>query len=157
MYVLAEMRDVVSIKPWHFDQDMKFVIEDELNKKFANKVIYDLGLCVALFDISEIEDSYIFPEDGSSHTRVKFRYVIFRPYLDEVLVGKVKSSSKEGIYVSMQFFDDIFIPASNLQSPTKFDEKEQLYVWQYDTGDSVHDLYVDLGEEIRSAFYLFIS
>lgn len=63
--------------------------------------------------------------------------------------GKVKSSSKEGVYVSMQFFDDIFIPASNLQNPTKFDEKEQLYVWQYNTGDSVHDLYIDLGEEIR--------
>lgn len=87
MYVLAEMRDIVSIKPWQFDQDLKLVIEDELNKKFANKVIYQLGLCVALFDILKIEDSYIFPGDGSSHTRVTFRYVIFRPFLDEVLVG----------------------------------------------------------------------
>lgn len=90
MYVLAEMRDIVSIKPWQFDQDLKLVIEDELNKKFANKVIYQLGLCVALFDILKIEDSYIFPGDGSSHTRVTFRYVIFRPFLDEVLVGNYK-------------------------------------------------------------------
>lgn len=88
MYVLAEMRDVVSIKPWQFDQDLKLVIEDELNKKFANKVIYELGLCVALFDILKIEESYIFPGDGSSHTRVTFRYVIFRPFLEQVLVGK---------------------------------------------------------------------
>lgn len=87
MYVLAEMRDVVSIKPWQFDQDLKLVIEDELNKKFANKVIYELGLCVALFDILKIEESYIFPGDGSSHTRVTFRYVIFRPFLEQVLVG----------------------------------------------------------------------
>lgn len=64
-------------------------------------------------------------------------------------IGKVKSSSKEGIYVSMMFFDDIFIPASNLATPSRFDEKEQLHIWQYDTGDSVHDLYIDLGEEIR--------
>lgn len=70
-------------------------------------------------------------------------------FYDFNLKGKVKSSSKEGVYVSMQFFDDIFIPASNLQNPTRFDEKEQLYVWQYDTGESVHDLYIDLGEEIR--------
>ena len=87
MYVLAEMRDVVSIKPWQFDQDLKLVIEDELNKKFANKVIYELGLCVALFDILKIEESYIFPGDGSSHTRVTFRYVIFRPFLEQVLLG----------------------------------------------------------------------
>ena len=51
MYVLAEMRDIVHVKPWQFDQDLRVVIEDELYKKFAKKVIYELGLCIALFDI----------------------------------------------------------------------------------------------------------
>ncbi len=88
MYVLAEMRDIVSIKPWQFGQDLKEVIEAELNKKYANKVIFQLGLCIALFDITKIEDSYIFPGDGSSHTRATFRFVVFRPFLDEVLIGK---------------------------------------------------------------------
>jgi DNA-directed RNA polymerase III subunit RPC8 len=149
MYVLVEMRDIIHVKPWQFDQDLKVVIEDELNKKLANKVIYQLGLCIALFDIVKMEDSYIFPGDGSSHTRVTFRFVVFRPFIDEILVGKVKSSSREGIHVSMTFFDDIFIPSTNLPTPTRFDETEQLYVWQYDTGESVHDLYIDIGEEIR--------
>lgn len=87
MYVLVEMRDIVDVKPWQFDQDLRMVIEDELNKKFANKVIYQLGLCIALFDIIKIEDSYVFPGDGSSHTRVTFRFVVFRPYIDEILMG----------------------------------------------------------------------
>jgi DNA-directed RNA polymerase III subunit RPC8 len=87
MYVLTEMRDIVHVKPWQFDQDLRVVIEDELNKKYANKVIYELGLCIALFDILKIEDSYVFPGDGSSHTRVTFRYVVFRPFIDEVLQG----------------------------------------------------------------------
>lgn len=87
MYVLTEMKDVVHIKPWLFDQDIKVVIEDELNKKYANKVIYQLGLCIALFDIIKIEDSYVFPGDGSSHTRVTFRFVVFRPFIDEILLG----------------------------------------------------------------------
>ena len=56
MYVLAEMRDIVHVKPWQFDQDLRIVVEDELNKKYANKVIYELGLCIALFDISKISN-----------------------------------------------------------------------------------------------------
>lgn len=87
MYILAEMKDVVHVKPWYFDQDLLNVIEDELNKKFANKIIYQLGLCVALFDIKEIGNSSVLPGDGSSHTKVSFRYVIFRPFIDEILVG----------------------------------------------------------------------
>ena len=51
--------------------------------------------------------------------------------------------------MSLVFFDDIFIPAANLQKPYRFDEKEQLFIWQYDTGESVHDFYMDIGEEIR--------
>lgn len=81
------MKDVIHVKPWYFEQNLLNVIEDELNKKFANKVIFQLGLCVALFDIKEIYDSSILPGDGSSHTQVLFRYVIFRPLIDEILVG----------------------------------------------------------------------
>ena len=88
MYFLAEIRDIIHVKPWQFDKDLKVVIENELNNKYANKVVFELGLCIALFDILLIEDSYVFPGDGSSHTRVTFRFVVFRPFIDEVLVGK---------------------------------------------------------------------
>ncbi len=27
-----------------------------------------MGLCIALWDVTKLEDSYIFPGDGSSHT-----------------------------------------------------------------------------------------
>ncbi len=149
MYVLSEMKDLVHVKPWQFDQDLRVVIEEELNKKLANKVIYQLGLCVALFDVLKIENSFIFPGDGSSHTRVTFRYVIFRPFIDEILIGKVKSCNKDGVFVTLSFFEDIFIPVSNLQNSSKFDENEQLFIWQYNTGDQTHDLYMDIGEPIR--------
>jgi len=32
------------------------------------QVIHNVGLCIALWDIVKMEDSYIFPMDGSSHT-----------------------------------------------------------------------------------------
>lgn len=50
----------------------------------------------------------------------------------------------------MGFFDDILIPPSALQHPSRFDETEQAWVWEYDTGDgNKHDLFMDAGESIR--------
>lgn len=50
----------------------------------------------------------------------------------------------------MGFFDDIIIPPSSLQHPSRFDETEQAWVWEYDTGDGgKHDLFMDAGEPIR--------
>lgn len=57
-----------------------------------------MGLCIALYDISNLEESYIFPGDGSSHTRVSFRYIVFRPFMEEILLGKIRSSSPEGVH-----------------------------------------------------------
>lgn len=52
--------------------------------------------------------------------------------------------------VTMGFFDDILIPPTALQHPSRFDETEQAWVWEYDTGDgNKHDLFMDAGETIR--------
>uniref|UniRef100_A0A7N9D2B6 DNA-directed RNA polymerase subunit n=1 Tax=Macaca fascicularis TaxID=9541 RepID=A0A7N9D2B6_MACFA len=112
-------------------------------------VVYNVGLCICLFDITKLEDAYVFPGDGASHTKVHFRYVVFHPFLDEILIGKIKGCSPEGVHVSLGFFDDILIPPESLQQPAKFDEAEQVWVWEYETEEGAHDLYMDTGEEIR--------
>ncbi|XP_043931617.1 DNA-directed RNA polymerase III subunit RPC8 isoform X2 [Protopterus annectens] len=99
MFVLVEMTDTVRIPPWQFERKLNDAIAEELNKKLANKVVYSVGLCICLYDITKLEDSYIFPGDGASHTKVHFRYVVFHPFLDEILVGKIKACSQEGVHV----------------------------------------------------------
>ena len=51
--------------------------------------------------------------------------MVFRPFIEEVLIGRVKSSTKEGLTLNLGFFDDIFLPASHLQHPCRFDESDQ--------------------------------
>ncbi|XP_014048759.1 DNA-directed RNA polymerase III subunit RPC8 isoform X2 [Salmo salar] len=120
MFVAVEMVDTVRIPPWNFQRQFNEAIAEELNKKLANKVVYQVGLCICLYDITKLEDSYIFPGDGASHTKV-----------------------------SLGFFDDIVIPPESLQQPAKFDEAEQVWVWEYETDEGAHDLYMDQGEDIR--------
>nr|KAF6374987.1 RNA polymerase III subunit H [Pipistrellus kuhlii] len=149
MFVLVEMVDTVRIPPWQFERKLNDSIAEELNKKLANKVVYNVGLCICLFDITKLEDAYVFPGDGASHTKVHFRYVVFHPFLDEILIGTIKGCSPEGVHVSLGFFDDVLIPPESLQQPAKFDDAEQVWVWEYETEEGAHDLYMDTGEEIR--------
>lgn len=149
MFNLVAMTDTVKIPPWLFNVDLCDAVKVELNRRFANKVIHNVGLCICLFDVLKYEDSFIFPGDGSSHTKVHFRFIVFHPFVDEVLVGKIKSCSREGVTVSLGFFDDIIIPPEYLQQPSKFDDAEQVWVWEYVTPDGTHDLFMDINEPIR--------
>ncbi|XP_063984860.1 DNA-directed RNA polymerase III subunit RPC8 isoform X2 [Diachasmimorpha longicaudata] len=150
MFVLTELKDVVKIPPWKFKRKFNDAITDELNRKLANKVYLNVGLCIALHDILKIEESFIFPGDGSSHTKVSFRFIVFRPFMEEILIGKIRSCSPEGVHVTLGFFEDIIIPPHKLQYPSRFDQAEQAWVWEYDTGDGErHDLFMDANEIIR--------
>ncbi|CAH1178932.1 unnamed protein product [Phaedon cochleariae] len=150
MFLLAEMKNVTRILPEQFHMKLNDAIAGELNEKLANKVVLNVGLCIALYDILSLQESYIFPGDGASHTRVKFRFIVFRPFIEEILVGRIRSCSQEGVHVTLGFFEDIVIPPTALQHPSRFDENEQAWVWEYDTGDgNKHDLFMDAGEIIR--------
>ncbi|RUS88006.1 hypothetical protein EGW08_004284 [Elysia chlorotica] len=150
MFVLVKMKDTVRIPPNLFHLDTMDAIRESLNKKFANKVVYKVGLCIALWDVEKIEESFIFPGDGATHTIVHFRYVVFRPFVDEILIGRIKSCSKDGVHVTMGFFDDITIPSDSLQHPSKFNEQEQLWEWEYEVSEQegVH-LPMEINGDIR--------
>ena len=94
MFILTKMRSVVRLEPINFERDLPDALSDALTEKLANKVLKDVGLVIALWDILSIGDSYLFPGDGASHTRVEFRILVFRPFMEEVLVGKVRQRNK---------------------------------------------------------------
>ncbi|XP_066963839.1 DNA-directed RNA polymerase III subunit RPC8 [Macrobrachium rosenbergii] len=149
MFQLAEIRHMVRVPPWLFGQTLNDAVVEELNRKLANKVVLNVGLCIALFDVTSLGDSYIFPGDGASHTRVTFRYVVFRPFMEEVLEGVIKSCSADGIQVSLGFYEDVYIRHDAMMTNSRYDETDGTWVWDYQTDDETHHLFMDIGEKIR--------
>lgn len=149
MFVLSEFKDVIRTDPSQFGIDLTASITQFLNEKFSNKVVANVGLCIALFDLLSVDDSYIFPGDGAAHTKVQFRFVVFRPFMEEIIIGKIKNCNREGVHITLGFFDDIFVPSANLQHPSRFDDAEQVWIWEYDNNGDKHDLFMDQGEPVK--------
>ena len=64
---------------------------------------------------------------------MKFRMIYFRPFVGEVLKGRILSSCEKGIRISLYFFDDVFVPAYLLQLPSDYRRQDGLgnWVWKY--------------------------
>jgi DNA-directed RNA polymerase III subunit RPC8 len=62
-----------------------------IEQTFIDKVVSGLGLVVTLYDILGVGDGHIYHSDGGAHYSVKFRVVVFVPFVGETLVGKVSS------------------------------------------------------------------
>ena len=100
--------------PSHFGLPPQQAITNELNKKYANRVLHDVGLCMCVFDLAEVGEGKVRYGDGFlwykgtcresltlvfalTTLAVVFRLAVFRPFPSEVILAKVKSSDEDGI------------------------------------------------------------
>lgn len=94
MFVLSVLEDDVRVLPSDLTKAPLDAVTDVLQSRFLDKVIPDLGLVITVYDVTSIEGGFVYPNDGAAYFKTVFRLVIFRPFLGEVLVGKLKSSTR---------------------------------------------------------------
>ena len=144
MFIELKVKDSVRIIPKSFNKDLKLAVEDELHAKYVNKVITNHGLCICIRAIDHLSEAKIYHGDGSAYIRVSFRLVLFKPYINEVLIGKIERSSQKSIQISIGFFDSIIIPAENLLENTFWNDKSKLFYFNWEG----HHLDMENQEEI---------
>ncbi|KAJ9068483.1 DNA-directed RNA polymerase III complex subunit Rpc25, variant 2 [Entomophthora muscae] len=132
MFILTEIKDLVTIQPRHSSLPLDVSISNELNKKYANKVLHNIGLCIRVHDILSAGEAFIYHSDGLSYIKVQFRMIVFRPIIGEVFCGKVKTCSPSGIKVTLHFFDEINVIPELLREDAVYSAENQAWEWDMD-------------------------
>ena len=135
MFLLVERKDIIVVKPEYFGYDLESVVKYLINEKYSNQILQDVGLVISLYSIIDIHESQIYQGEGSAYTSVTFQLLVFAPFVGEVLQGTIYRQNEEGIVVSLNFFDHVYIQASQLPAPCAFDGRE--WVWKYGGGEFV--------------------
>jgi DNA-directed RNA polymerase III subunit RPC8 len=117
-------------------------VHHEMDRRYPNRVLMDVGLVICRHgDCLKIGDGGMVNGDGGAHHECLVKLVIFRPFVEEVCVGKIIKSTPDGIQVSLGFFQDIFIPPYWMLRPSRYESKTGLWVWEpkYDDDDDDDD------------------
>jgi len=141
--------DDIPIHPADFGDHFRVRLKIEIQNKYVDRIVPNIGLCVAFYDFVEIREAHVYPGDGKkscgeAYCKVEFRLIVFAPALDEWLVGTIANSTQAGLSVSLGFFADIEIPSVNLRTPYLYDAAYKSWVWRYcspETGEMVNFFY----------------
>jgi len=145
MFLLTMISDLVQIAPEDFAKFSAVAIEDNINEKYANKVIQKIGLCICFYDLLESSDGLIGHGTGLVNVNVKFRLIVFRPFKGEILLGKIASATENGIKIGLEFFNDILVPPDFLLQGARFDFADHVWIWDNEGST----FYFDVGEVVR--------
>ncbi|CAK9150055.1 unnamed protein product [Ilex paraguariensis] len=152
MFYLSEMEHTIRLPPHFLHLPLKEAIKEQLEGLFLDKVISKLGLCLSVYDIQSIDGGFIFPGEGSPTYTVRFRMIMFRPFVGEVIGAKLKESGSNGVRLSLGFFDDIYVPIDLMPKPSHCEpdpeNKNQVrWIWEFN-GDNYP---IDGIDEVPSA------
>ncbi|KAH9729537.1 F4H5.12 protein [Citrus sinensis] len=136
MFYLSKIEHTLRLPPHLLRLPLNEAIKLELENVFLDKVIANLGLCISIYDIKEIEGGFVYPGEGASTHTVKFRLMVFRPFLGEIIAAKLKESDANGLRLSLGFFEDIYIPSHLLPSPSRSEPDpngryEVKWIWEF--------------------------
>lgn len=147
MYLIVTIADLIQISPEDFEKRSARALEDNINEKYSDKVVHKHGLCLGLYDIISTSEGLIGHGTGIVNVNVEFRLIVFRPFKGEILQGRISSNSIEGIRISMDFFDDIFVPGPHmLFENSSYNGEEDAWVWKTEAG---LELFFDRNETVR--------
>ncbi|KAK0521297.1 DNA-directed RNA polymerase III complex subunit Rpc25 [Tilletia horrida] len=166
MFRLSEIEDTIRIEPSNMEKDRVEALTEEINRKYSNRVLQGVGLCMFLFDFVKAGEGIVRWGDGCLYHHCTFRMMVFRPFAGEVLQGRIMSANEEGI---RKFFDDMYVPPQLMPDICAFDHHERAWFWVYQpppdpetgevtgritdpyTTDPNDRLYLHVGEQIRFA------
>ncbi|KAH9729543.1 F4H5.12 protein [Citrus sinensis] len=121
MFYLSKIEHTLRLPPHLLRLPLNEAIKLELENVFLDK---------------EIEGGFVYPGEGASTHTVKFRLMVFRPFLGEIIAAKLKESDANGLRLSLGFFEDIYIPSHLLPSPSRSEPDpngryEVKWIWEF--------------------------
>lgn len=132
------LADVVQIQPDEFHKPSIRSIEDFINTKYADKVIHKIGLCIGFHSLISASEGLIGHGTGIVNVNVDFKLIVFRPFKGEIIRATITNSNLNGIYLSVDFFEDLTVPPETMFENTSWEPDENgthTFVWRADDGE----------------------
>ncbi|PQP98141.1 DNA-directed RNA polymerase III subunit RPC8 [Prunus yedoensis var. nudiflora] len=148
MFYLSRIEHTLRLPPHLLSLRLEDAVRGELEKLFLDKVIANLGLCISVHSIQSIKDAL------SYLMMVEFTLIMFRPFVGEIIVAKLKESTANGLRLSLEFFDDIYVPVHLLPVPSHSvpdPGKRDRVVWIWKFPDSDEELVIDGIDQFQMA------
>lgn len=112
MYELVEIHDIVRIPPSKFGLPLNEVAIEELRERYEGHVLTlstesgtETVIFVTVLEAEVDPEGMILPGDGATYHRVKYKAILFKPFIKEVATGEVVTVTKNGLYVNLGVAD----------------------------------------------------
>jgi DNA-directed RNA polymerase subunit E' len=101
MFYIVEVEDYVRVEPKLFGLDTADAVEKQLKETYANYYDKELGKVIEVIEVLGIGGGVIIPGDGAAYYNSKFKLLVWKPELHELVYGTIAEITNFGAFIDM--------------------------------------------------------
>jgi DNA-directed RNA polymerase subunit E' len=101
MFYLIEVEDHVRVEPKLFGLPTLEAVENQLKETYSEIYDKEIGRVVSVLEILKVGEGTIIPGDGAAYYQSKFKLLIWKPKLQEIVFGKIDEIATFGAFINM--------------------------------------------------------
>lgn len=101
MFYLTDVEDYVRVEPKLFGLPTAEAVDKQLRETYADFYNKELGQVVSVVEVLEVGEGVIIPGDGAAYYQSKFKLLIWKPELQELVYGFISEITNFGAFINM--------------------------------------------------------
>jgi len=101
MFYITEVQDYVRVEPKLFGLPTAEAVENQLKETYSDYYNREIGKVVTVIEILEVGEGVIIPGDGATYYNSKFKLLVWKPELQELIHGEIQEITNFGAFIDM--------------------------------------------------------
>lgn len=128
MFKILAMKGLVRVPPAKFGKDMNEAVLESLQEQVEGKLEPDIGVFLAVTDVSNITGGDIVPEDGAIYYNAEYKVLAFTPEVNEMLMAEVVDITAFGAFARIGPLDALVHISQVMDDKVAYNEKDSQLV-----------------------------
>lgn len=120
MFYEVEAKGHVRVLPKFFGDDTNQAIMKSLNKQFEGYISKDFGIVIGITDVKEVNEGIIIAGDGAAYYDTVFGLLVFKPEMQEVVLGKIADITDFGAFITIGPIDGMIHVSQTMDDYVSF-------------------------------------
>lgn len=127
MFKMLTVKDEVRVPPVKFDLELSQSVKESLQEQMEGKLNPDIGVFLAVTEVLSIGEGKIIPEDGAIYYPVEFKTLIYRPEINEIVIGEVVDITEFGAFTRVGPLDALIHVSQIMDDKVAYDAKNSVF------------------------------
>ncbi len=127
MFKTLTVKDEVRVPPVKFDAELDKAVKESLQEAVEGKMNPDIGVFLAVTEVTNIGEGKIVPEDGAIFYPAEFKLMAYKPEINEIVLGEVVDITEFGAFIRIGPIDALAHVSQIMDDKITYDSKNAVF------------------------------